>query len=113
MENSAATAAPQTASSAVPTVATATGADATDECTDWTALAALMHVLKPKISFHYTDAHGQQQMVHSKLFNAVICNPSSTEVVAAAHDRQLLLPAKSAFCMSDLKAMQPFVAGEQ
>lgn len=78
----------------------------------WPAVATFKHVLKPKLCFSYVDANGRQQSVCCKLFNAVVHNNSSTEVVATAHDRQVLLPAGCSFCMSDLKAMAPFVKGE-
>jgi hypothetical protein len=71
----------------------------------------MKHTMKPKLHFQYSDHQGQQKAVHSKLFDAFISNPSSSEVVAAAYDRQVLLPPECGFCMSDLKAMQPFVEG--
>jgi hypothetical protein len=79
---------------------------------DWLALAAMKHVLKPRISFSCTDQHGGQLQVDSKLFNAVVHNPGNTEIVAAAYDKDVLLPAHSSFCMSDLKGIKPFVEGE-
>jgi hypothetical protein len=84
----------------------------TQPATDWTVLAGMKHALKPKLHFHYSNTQGQLQTVHSKLFDAFICNPSSSEVLATAYDRHVLLPAGCGFCMSDLKAMQPFVTGE-
>jgi hypothetical protein len=80
--------------------------------TDWTVLAGMKHTLKPKLQFQYRSAHDQQRILQSKLFDAVIYNPSSSEVVAAAYDQQVLLPAGCGFCMSDLRAMQPFIKGE-
>jgi hypothetical protein len=73
----------------------------------------MKHTLKPKLHFQCNTAQGQQQVVQSKLFDAFIHNPSSSEVIAAAYDRQVLLPAGCGFCMSDLKAMQPFVKGKE
>jgi hypothetical protein len=92
----------------------AAAAAGTDEAaTDWTVLAGMKHTLKPKLHFQCNTAQGQQQVVQSKLFDAFIHNPSSSEVIAAAYDRQVLLPAGCGFCMSDLKAMQLFVKGKE
>lgn len=88
-------------------------AEAEQAATDWTVLAGMKHTLKPKLHFQYTSAQGQQEAVHSKLFDAFISNPSSREAVGAAYDQQVLLPAGCGFCMSDLKAIQPFVQGTQ
>jgi hypothetical protein len=90
----------------------AAAADIEHAATDWTVLAGMKHTLKPKLHFQCSTAQGQQQVTQSKLFDAFVHNPSSSEVVAAAYDRQVLLPAGCGFCMSDLKAMQPFVKGK-
>eukprot|EP00878_Enallax_costatus_P033202 GHUV01036602.1.p1 GENE.GHUV01036602.1~~GHUV01036602.1.p1 ORF type:complete len:417 (+),score=88.63 GHUV01036602.1:107-1357(+) len=115
-----------------------------EDGTDWVALAAMKHLLKPKVSFTYTTASStpqhqqkqkqqqngshaqqirtpdqqepQQQLEHTltcNLFNTVMTNPSPAAVVAAAYDQEVLLPGRSTFCVSDLKAMQPFVQAVQ
>lgn len=78
---------------------------------DWPTLAAMKHVLKPRISFGYTNQQGRVQ-VDGKLFNTMVHNPSNDEVVATAYDKHVLLPAQSSFCMSDLKGITPFADGE-
>jgi hypothetical protein len=56
----------------------------------------------------------QQQLPQQSLplFNTLVSNPLPVEVVALAHDTEVLLPPNSSFCMSEAHQMQKVVQGE-
>ena len=47
------------------------------------------------------------------LFNTLVSNPLPVEVVALAHEAEVLLPPHSTFCMSEAHQMQKVVEGEE
>lgn len=82
--------------------------------TDWRALAALQHVMKPRVSLvspAIAAAAHQQLNGSSRLFGALVTNDSSDEVEASAADAQLLLPPHSGFFMGGLHGLPAFARG--
>jgi hypothetical protein len=90
---------------------TTSSANADSSCThattDWVSLSHLAHIVKPKLSF-CDDPHQ-----HSNLYGTIIRNNADHDRVAAAHETLVLLPAHSAFVMSDISQLSRLTTGDK
>lgn len=87
--------------------APACNADASDahvEYFDLLALSELRSVVKPKIQYHDSGAV-------ANLFDTLIENTNDAERVASAFNKQVLIPSRCRFLISDVTRLQPLLAG--
>ena len=76
---------------------------------DLIALHELKYTLRPKLSVVAEGMHG----VSVNLFDNLIFNDGDQEEVADAFGHAVLIPARAAFLLSDIKKLNPLLAGLQ
>ncbi|GAB4823688.1 hypothetical protein N2152v2_010734 [Parachlorella kessleri] len=74
-------------------------------------MAALRHALRPKFVWAEPGAalSTLSPASHGNLFGQLVCNKGEAEGVGLAAGHEVLIPAKSAFLMSDIRQLEPLV----
>lgn len=79
--------------------------DNQNQALDLLALAELQHLLRPKFSFR------EEKDKELNLFNCLVCNDSSREREATAHESHVLIPSKSSFFIADMTKFRLLLRG--